>query len=100
MGEERTSRGIVNLRSPDQPTGRANARPMTGSAKIQSPCVKRMRGRGAPVDFNGESFLRSARALLGPPDLGAQRLQLLARRAGRVPFDLAVARDQRDAKRR
>src|SRR5947207_3246862 len=44
--------------------------------------------------------LRSTRALLRSPDVAAQRLQLLARRAGRVAFDLAVARDQRGAERR
>src|SRR5687767_299028 len=41
----------------------------------------------------------SPRPLL-PADIAAQSLQLLARRARGVAFDLAVALDQRDAERR
>src|SRR6267142_1348312 len=42
----------------------------------------------------------SAGSLLWPADILAQCLKLLARRAGGIAFDLAVARDQRRAERR
>src|SRR6188474_1656004 len=45
-------------------------------------------------------FFLAAPGLLWPSDLAAQGSKLLARRAGGVPLDLAISRDQRSAKRR